>query len=97
VLIVVFKLTCQPEKTSEVGDALAKVIAASRAIEGVVSFDIAADLENPNGFVATEVFADQAARDRQESLPEVASVMALLPTALAGPPHVTTYDAQPRA
>jgi quinol monooxygenase YgiN len=93
VLIVVFKLTCQPEKTTEVGDALRRVIAASRALDGVVSFDIASDLADPNGFVATEVFEDQAARDRQESLPEVAAVMALLPTSLAGPPDLATYSA----
>ena len=93
-IVVRFKISCHPEKTQDVREALVKAISPSRATEGVVSFDIAVDLADRNTFVATEVFADQAARERQESLPEVAAVMALLPEALAGPPVVTIYDAR---
>jgi quinol monooxygenase YgiN len=60
-------------------------------VSGVVSFDIARDLADPNAFIATEVFDDPAARERQESLPEVGKVMAILPDALAGPPEVTVF------
>jgi hypothetical protein len=35
---------------------------------------------------------DDAARERQESLPEVAKVMELLPKALAGPPEATAFQ-----
>ena len=41
--------------------------------------------------IATEVFEDVAARERQESLPEVANVMSLLPNALAVPPEATLF------
>jgi quinol monooxygenase YgiN len=90
-IIVRFRVQCRPDNSAAVRDALAAVIAPARETEGVVSFDIAQDLNDPNTFIATEVFADQAARDRQESLPEVASVMALLPDSLAAPPQLSEY------
>ena len=90
-LVIRFKVTCQPEKAEEVKAAFRGVIAPSRAVEGVVSFDIANDLADPNSFIATEVFEDKAARDRQESLPEVGKVMAILPDSLAAPPEATVF------
>ena len=90
-LVVGFKVQCQPDKTAALREAFAAVIVPARAIQGVVSFDIAQDLTDSNTFIATEVFADQAARERQESLPEVASVMALLPESVAAPPQVSEY------
>jgi quinol monooxygenase YgiN len=78
-IVVRFKVQCQPAKTEQLRAAFEDVIAPSRAVSGVISFDIARDLANPDSFVATEVFEDQAARDRQESLPEVGKVMGILP------------------
>jgi quinol monooxygenase YgiN len=60
-------------------------------VPGVVSFDIARDVSDPNAFVATEVFEDAGARERQEALPEVANVMSLLPNVLAAPPEATVF------
>jgi quinol monooxygenase YgiN len=91
-IVVRFKVQCQPNRTPALRDAFTAVIAPARATEGVISFDIAQDLTDPNAFIATEVFADQAARERQESLPEVAAVMALLPESLAAPPEVNEYN-----
>ncbi len=67
------------------------MIAPARAVEGVISFDIARDLTEPNAFIATEVFQDEAARERQESLPQVGTVMSLLPNSIISPPEVTVY------
>jgi len=50
-----------------------------------------AALDDPNSIIATEVFEDAAARSRQESLAEVADVMAVLPNLLAAPPEATVY------
>lgn len=94
-IVIHFKVQAAPEKAAEVRAALAAVVAGARATPGVVSFDIADDLTDPNTFVATEVFEDQAARDRQESAAEVARVMELLPTALAAPPQMAIYEASP--
>lgn len=67
-------------------------IAPSRAVDGVISFDIGRDLTDPNSFIATEVFEDRAALDRQESLPVVGQVLAVLGESLAAPPEATIYN-----
>jgi len=90
-IILRFKLQCQPEKTEEVIAALSEVVAPSRATAGVISFDIARDITNPNSLIATEVFEDESARERQEGLPQVGKVMALLPQSVAAPPEATIY------
>ncbi len=91
-IILRFKLQCEPEKTDEVAAAFSEVIAPARATAGVISFDIARDITDPNSFIATEVFEDEAARERQESLPQVGKVMALLPASVAAPPEATVYQ-----
>ena len=90
-IVLRFKVQCQPGKTSAVADAMSDVAAASRSLNGVIHFDVARDLTEGNTLIATEVFEDTAARERQESLPEVAKVMALLPDALAAPPEATLF------
>ncbi|HZO49785.1 MAG TPA: putative quinol monooxygenase [Gaiellaceae bacterium] len=90
-IVLRFKVEATPDRAAELLDALRDVVAPARHVDGVVEFDIARDLTNPNAFVATEVFEDEAARARQESLPEVARVMELLPTCLAAPPEATVY------
>jgi quinol monooxygenase YgiN len=90
-IVLRFKVQCQPEKTEAMIAAMSAVIAPARATEGVVSFDIARDLTDPNSLIATEVFEDEAARARQEALPQVPTVMALLPDSLAAPPEATVY------
>ena len=90
-LICRFKAQSQPHKTEQVREVLEAAIGPSRAVDGVIAFDIAQDLADPNAFVATEVYEDRAALDRQESIPEVGKVMAVLGESLAGPPEVTLF------
>ena len=90
-IVLRFKVQCQPDKTADVIAAMADVVAPSRALPGVVHFDVARDLTDANALIATEVFEDPAARERQEALPEVAKVMAVLPTALVAPPEATVF------
>ena len=90
-IVVRFKARTRPEKTDQVLAAFERVVAPSRAVDGVVSFDVARDVADPNAFVATEVFEDRAALERQEALPEVADVLGLLQDALAAPPEATVF------
>jgi quinol monooxygenase YgiN len=90
-IVVRFKVQCLPGKTEHALAVFEKVIAPSRQLEGVISFDIGRDLANPDSILAVEVFEDRAALDRQESLPEVDKVMSLLPQILAGPPEATIF------
>jgi len=90
-IVVRFKVQCQPEKTEQVMAAFEEVIAPSRGVDGVVSFDIARDLTDPDSFIATEVFEDRAALDRQEALPEVKKTLAVLERSLAAEPEATVF------
>ena len=55
--------------------------------------DIARDLLDPGLFIATGVYENGAALERQESAPEVHKAMAMFPDALAAAPERTIYDA----
>jgi len=92
-LVLRFKVTCQPGMADELARAFAQVVVPSRNLPGVVSFDVARDVMDPNTFIAVEVFEDADARSRQEALPEVANVMGLMPSVLAGPPEMQLYNA----
>lgn len=90
-IVVRFKLRCLPDKADEVRGLLAAVQSASQTVPGVVTFDIGRDLLDPHAFIATEIFDDRAALDRQEALPEVAAAMASFDGALVAPPEATIY------
>ncbi|MDQ6914357.1 MAG: antibiotic biosynthesis monooxygenase [Actinomycetota bacterium] len=90
-IVVRFKVRCQPEKTEQALAAFEEVIAPSRAVDGVVSFDIGRDIADPDSIIAIEVFEDQAALERQESLPEVAKVIGLLGESAAAEPAATIF------
>ena len=61
-LVIRFKVQVQPDKIDEALEMFAAVPPPSREVEGVISFDIGRDLNDPNAIVATEVFQDAAAR-----------------------------------
>ena len=90
-LVVRFKVQCKPEKTEQALAAFREMIAPSRGVDGVVSFDIARDLADPNSVIAVEVFEDRAALERQESLPSTQKTVGLLEEFLAAPPEATVF------
>jgi quinol monooxygenase YgiN len=72
-----FKVQARPEWTERVAAAMAAVEAPSREIPGVIHFDITRSLTDPDSYLATEVFADRTAFDRQNAQPEVAALLGL--------------------
>jgi quinol monooxygenase YgiN len=64
-LIGRFAVQCRPEYADAMAEALVAVETPSRAIPGVVHFDVARSLTDPNAFVVTEVFAHHAAFEQQ--------------------------------
>lgn len=90
-IVMRFKVKCVPGKIEHALAVVGDVVAPSRALEGVLHFDIGRDIVDPDAFIATEVFTDREALDRQESLPEVAKVLDLLPQIVAAPPEATIY------
>jgi quinol monooxygenase YgiN len=91
-IVIRFKVQCQPDRIEQALDAFAAVVRPSREVEGVITFDIARDVIDPNAIIAIEVFEDEAARERQESLPEVGRVMSLLSEVVAAPPEATIFS-----
>jgi len=77
-IVVRFKVQCQPDRTEDVVAAMQGVVGAARSLPGVIHFDIARDLADSNALIATEVFQDSEAMEREESLPEVAKVVELM-------------------
>ena len=92
-IVVRFKIRCQPDRTDEVAAAMRDIVKAARGLPGVLHFDIARDLTDDDALIATEVFEDRDAMAREEELPEVAKVVGLMEGgALAGPPEWTRYE-----
>ena len=87
------EMRAKPEKSDEVMAALAAIIPRARATEGVLKLDIARDLLDPDFFIATGVYEDGAALERQELAPEVHTAMAMFADALTAPPDRRLYDA----
>ena len=90
-IVVRFALKSRSEKTEDVRAALEKVIAPSRQVPGVIHFDIAKDLADHDSFIATEVFEDMEALERQEALPQVQEALAVLGESLAAAPEATVF------
>lgn len=90
-IVLRFKVHVKPDHIDEALAAFGAVAPPSREIDGVISFDIGRDVNDPNAIIATEVFADEDARERQEAQPEVARVMTLLPEILAAAPEATIF------
>jgi len=81
-LIVRFAFRVLPGRGDEAVAALVPVVAASRVLPGVISVDIARDIIDPDAFIATELYEDRAALDRQEALPETVAALATLKAGL---------------
>src|SRR3954466_1023038 len=93
VIVVRFKIRCRPDRTEEVAAAMRDVVAAARGLDGVINFDIARDLTDDDALIATEVFEDRAAMDREEKLPEIAKVIELMEGgALVALPELTRFE-----
>jgi quinol monooxygenase YgiN len=93
VIVVRFKVQCEPNRADEVVTAMGDVVAPSRKMPGVLHFDVARDVTDPNCVIALEVFEDRATLERQEEQPEVAQAMALFESgALVADPEYTIYE-----
>ena len=57
-VILRFKIRSKPDKSDELMAALAEIITPARATDGVINFDIARVLRDPDWFIATAVYED---------------------------------------
>ena len=93
-IVARFVVHCRPERAEEVGAAIAAVRAPSRRLPGVVHFDVARSLTDPDTYVVLEVFEDHDALERQNAQHEVAAVLRLVEDdALVAAPEWTVWEA----
>ena len=67
--------------------ALLPAVAASRALPGVISIDFGRDIADSDAFIATEIYEDRAALDRQLALPETEAALAALRDGIVAERH----------
>jgi quinol monooxygenase YgiN len=91
-IVVRFRVSCKPEKIDEALGLFREVVEPSRALPGTLHFDIGQDVVDRHSIIATEVFEDREALDRQESLPEVGNVMAAFEDFAAAAPEATIFE-----
>ena len=64
-IVARFKVQCLSDKTEEMLQAMRAVVGPSRALPGVIHFDVARDVTDANALIALEVFEDRAALTRR--------------------------------
>jgi quinol monooxygenase YgiN len=73
-----FKVQARPERSDELAAAIAAVEGPSRELPGVIQFDVARSLTDPNTFIAVEVFEDRRALDLQNAQHEVDAMLDII-------------------
>ena len=86
-VIVRFAFRCHPGRADDAVAALIPVVAASRALPGVISIDFGRDITDPDAFIATEIYDDRAALDRQMALPETQAALRALREGIVAERH----------
>lgn len=91
-----FKIQCRPDRVDEMAAAIAAVEGPSRKLPGVLHFDVARSVTDPDAFLAFEVFEDREAFDRQNAQPQVAELLRLVDAgATIGGYEWSMWDASP--
>ena len=86
-IIVRFWFRCHPGRAEDAVAALLPVIDASRAVPGVISIDFGRDIADPDAFIATELYEDRAALDRQMELPQTQAALGALRDGIVAERH----------
>src|SRR5256885_3218068 len=92
-VILRFKIHSKPDKSDELMAALSEIIPTAQGTEGVINFDIARVLLDPDAFIATALYEHGAALERQQSAPVVHRATALFSEAVSAHPARTIFDA----
>jgi quinol monooxygenase YgiN len=71
---------------------LASTIAPSRALHGVIRFDVGRDIHVPEAAIVVAVFTDFAASKCHQSLAEVRQLRRILPRLVEAPPELQVFD-----
>lgn len=92
-LQVVATIPAKPEAVDAIREALTSLVAATRAEEGCLSYDLFESASAPGTFVTVERWTDAAALDAHMGQPHVAAAFAAADGALSG--EVAIHPLQP--
>ncbi|MGM0718276.1 MAG: putative quinol monooxygenase [Halobacteriota archaeon] len=91
-IVIHAEFPIDPDRHDEAVDLMREVAEQSRAEDGVIEYDIATDIDDPNLFRFTEQYDDTAAFTAHTGTDHVGELEAALPDLLAGEPNVTRFD-----
>ena len=92
-LQVVATIPAKPEAVDGIREALQELVAATRAEDGCLAYDLFESASAPGTFVTVERWTDQAALDAHMAMPHVAAAFAAADGALSG--DVAIHPLQP--
>ncbi|MFY4814757.1 putative quinol monooxygenase [Haloarcula sp. AONF1] len=81
-----------PEKRDEALDLIRELVEQSRAEDGVIDYQVATDIDDPNLFRFTEQYEDEAAFGAHAETDHFETFESALPDLLAGEPDVTRFE-----
>ena len=82
----------QPDRRDEAIDLISELAEQSRAEDGVIDYQVATDVDDPNVFRFTEQYRDEAAFGAHTETEHFATFEDALPDLLDGEPAVTRFD-----
>jgi quinol monooxygenase YgiN len=91
-LVVHAEFPIDPEKREEALELIRELAEHSRAEDGVIDYQVATDIDNPNLFRFTEQYEDEAAFGAHAESDHFGTFESALPELLAGEPSATRYD-----
>ncbi len=91
-LVVLSSAVAAPGRRADLIAAAMVVAAATRLDHGCVSYDFAADLDDPDRVLGVEVWADRAALDRHMTHDHTRTFLDAVPELIAGEPTMAFHD-----
>ena len=91
-ILIVVKHQVRPECSTQWSEFMAELTAATRAEPGVISFDWARSLDDPNEIILIEAFVDAAAGAAHVNTDYFKTAIARLPQLLSKAPKIIHCD-----
>jgi len=93
-LVIYATFPIDPDRREEAIDLMGKLAENSRDEDGIIDYQVAVDIDDPNLFRFTEQYEDESAFASHGESEHFAEFEAELPGLLAGEPEVTRFDVE---
>lgn len=93
-LVIHATFPIDPDRREEAIELMRELAENSRDEDGIIDYQVAADIDDPNLFRFTEQYEDEAAFGAHAESEHFGAFEAELPGLLAGEPEVTRFDVE---